>query len=82
MGYFYAISKDFRVMVIQSFLIVVEFWWIYQFLFRDMGNFSKYLNRDMEYQGPPFWASDTDQYEKAHTVGLKQKKTLLWFSFE
>ena len=42
-----------------------------------MGNFSKYLNRDMEYQGPPFWASDTDQYEKAHTVGLKQKKTLL-----
>ena len=37
-----------------------------------MGYFSKYLNRDMEYQGPPFWASDTDQYEKAHTVGLKK----------
>ena len=47
-----------------------------------MGYFSKYLNRDVEYQGPPFWASDTDQYEKAHTVGLKKhthKKTSLAF---
>ena len=48
-----------------------------------MGYFSKYLNRDMEYQGPPSWASDTDQYEKAHTVGLKKHtKTLFWLSFE
>ena len=44
-----------------------------------MGYFSKYLNRDMEYQGPPFCASDTDQYEKAHTVEKKQKKTPLVF---
>ena len=40
-----------------------------------MGYFSKYLNRDMaEYQGPPSWGSDTDQYGKAHTVGLKTHK--------
>ena len=37
--------------------------------------FSKYLNRDMEDQGPPTWASDTDQYELAHTVGLKHTHT-------
>ena len=48
-----------------------------------MGYFSKYLNRDMEYQGPPSWDSDTDQYEKAHTVGLKKtQNTILWLSFE
>ena len=49
-----------------------------------MGYISKYLSRDMEYQGPPSWASDTDQYEKAHTVGLKKttQKALLWLSFE
>ena len=40
-----------------------------------MGYFSKYLNRGVEYQGPPSWASDTDQYEKAHTVGLKHTHT-------
>ena len=40
--------------------------------FQGVGYFSKYLNHDMEYQGPPSWASDTDQYEKAHTVGLKK----------
>ena len=39
--------------------------------FQGVGYFSKYLNRDMEYQGPPSWASDTDQYEKAHTIGFK-----------
>ena len=39
-----------------------------------MGYFSKYLNRDMEYREPPSWASDTDQYDKAHTVGLKKHK--------
>ena len=42
--------------------------------FQVVGYFSKYLNHDMEYQGPPSWASDTDQYEKAHTVGLKKQK--------
>ena len=36
-----------------------------------MGYISKYLSRDMEYQRPPSRASDTDQYEKAHNVGLK-----------
>ena len=29
----------------------------------------------MEYQGPPSWASDTDQYEKAYTVELKKTQT-------
>ena len=37
MGYFCEMSKYFWVLAIQSFLIVVEFWRIYQFLFRDMG---------------------------------------------
>ena len=61
MGYFCEISKYFRVLVIQSFLIVVEFRWIYQFLSGIWDTVLKYLNRDMEYQGPPSLASDTDQ---------------------
>ena len=32
----------------------------------------KIFNPDMKYQGPPSWASDTDQYEKAYTVELKK----------
>ena len=50
-----------------------------------MRYFSKYLNRDMEYQGPPSWASDTDQYKKAHTVGLKthtKNPTLAYFRID
>ena len=35
----------------------------------------------MEYQGPPSWASDTDQYEKAHTVGLKKNDKKPSFGF-
>ena len=49
--------------------------------FQGVGYFSKYLNHDMEYQGPPSWASDTDQYEKAHTVGLKKNNKKPSFGF-
>ena len=35
----------------------------------------------MEYQGPPSWTSDTDQYEKAHTDGLK-KTPLAFFRID
>ena len=50
-----------------------------------MGYVSKYLNRDMECQGPPSWALDTDQYEKAHTVELKnthKKPPLAFFRID